>query len=697
MNSSIGFKNMKVLKDKITFDFKEITLFTGVNNSGKSSVINALQLLQESITSYNLDGILKAEFKTRKNKNKYGSVKTFVNNSSNLETNYFIYYQIENDIEYQFKIELNEGIETFGKISSINAFHLIQKVDLFNLKVITPYGANFSCELNINFNYFVESFLRKCQNTQNLINEIPKLKQICNDLNSGIMNPLQAQEIADVLSKKYSTYIDVFEGTFYSNTKRKKQKEWTYLISSTRRNTSEAKFRFNDVGVLFNRTNLLEKFEDNLDEFNSKYSQFINYGIFDFDKIWEIVKDAQQSFEHQIESFYNTEIQQAYLNFSNDLLLLLSSSTWTIQEKYSAEDLMFLPSNLIEKFIGCFEEDFGLFSTLLKSTDKTDDEKPIAYLGNSFLMATQKINFDKVNPTKLNNDAFFKILESLSEILLDYINGQKNARKNIIQNNANEKINQHIKTNLNAIQIKKNYAFVSSTRYSINRTHFYEDGSELTKLLNELEKSPNFIKTKCYDFINKWLRIFDIADEMVLIPDDETGNFKIYLKQNKKKVLLADYGLGTNQLLPIIFSLSLHRYTWDSELYDESIIPKTVVIEEPESNLHPSMQSKLAEMFIEAIEKFKVKIIAETHSEYLIRKLQYLIAKKESSINSENVVIYYFYKTSNESVKSKKVKQVEKIEIDKFGRLSKEFGGGFFDEADNSALELFLLNQYNKN
>jgi predicted ATPase len=169
------------------------------------------------------------------------------------------------------------------------------------------------------------------------------------------------------------------------------------------------------------------------------------------------------------------------------------------------------------------------------------------------------------------------------------------------------------------------------------------------------------------------------------------------LKLKNKKVLLADFGLGTNQLLPIIFSLSLHHFGWNNDLYEEYIISKTVVIEEPESNLHPSLQSKLAEMMIEATNKFNVKIIAETHSEYLIRKLQYLVAKKDSNIESENIVIYYFYKPSNELVKSKKVNQIEKIEIDRFGRLTKEFGGGFFDEADNSAVELFLLNQYNKN
>ena len=36
----IGFKNMKVLEEEQWFDFKNITLLTGTNNSGKSSIIN---------------------------------------------------------------------------------------------------------------------------------------------------------------------------------------------------------------------------------------------------------------------------------------------------------------------------------------------------------------------------------------------------------------------------------------------------------------------------------------------------------------------------------------------------------------------------------------------------------------------------------------------------------------------------------
>ena len=45
-------------------------------------------------------------------------------------------------------------------------------------------------------------------------------------------------------------------------------------------------------------------------------------------------------------------------------------------------------------------------------------------------------------------------------------------------------------------------------------------------------------------------------------------------------------------------------------------------------------------MFIETSEKFNIQFFIETHSEYLIRKLQYLTAKKE--IKPEDSVIYYF-------------------------------------------------------
>ena len=82
----------------------------------------------------------------------------------------------------------------------------------------------------------------------------------------------------------------------------------------------------------------------------------------------------------------------------------------------------------------------------------------------------------------------------------------------------------------------------------------------------------------------------------------------------------------------------------------------TVIIEEPEINLHPAFQSKLADMFVEAAKVFNIQFIIETHSEYLIRRLQYLTAKKD--IKTDDTVIYYFthpeqLKKGEEQIKNK--------------------------------------------
>jgi predicted ATPase len=52
---------------------------------------------------------------------------------------------------------------------------------------------------------------------------------------------------------------------------------------------------------------------------------------------------------------------------------------------------------------------------------------------------------------------------------------------------------------------------------------------------------------------------------------------------------------------------------------------EVLLIEEPESNLHPALQSKLAVFFVELANKYNKQIIIETHSEYIIRKIQYVV------------------------------------------------------------------------
>ena len=135
----------------------------------------------------------------------------------------------------------------------------------------------------------------------------------------------------------------------------------------------------------------------------------------------------------------------------------------------------------------------------------------------------------------------------------------------------------------------------------------------------------------------------------------------------------------------IISTQSHNRYAW----YEK---PGTIILEEPESNLHPSLQSKIADLIIDYLNDSATKVMIETHSEYLIRKLQYLVSKGKTL--PEKISILYF---DFDPFSGSKEISFYPIEIQEDGTLNREFGSGFFDEADNLAIELFNINQSQKN
>ncbi|KAA6331110.1 hypothetical protein EZS27_020263, partial [termite gut metagenome] len=56
--NNISFENFRVFKNKSDFDLAPITILTGANSSGKSSVIKALKLLQNYWLNLKEEGIL---------------------------------------------------------------------------------------------------------------------------------------------------------------------------------------------------------------------------------------------------------------------------------------------------------------------------------------------------------------------------------------------------------------------------------------------------------------------------------------------------------------------------------------------------------------------------------------------------------------------------------------------------------------
>lgn len=186
-------------------------------------------------------------------------------------------------------------------------------------------------------------------------------------------------------------------------------------------------------------------------------------------------------------------------------------------------------------------------------------------------------------------------------------------------------------------------------------------------------------------FIRKWLKEFGVCEDFsISMPIDGLG-YSILLKKGKKHIQLVDEGMGTMHLVGILLIIAANESKYKS---NEGI---TLILEEPEANMHPAWQSKLAELFLDAKTKMGVNFIIETHSEYLIRKFQNLVASQK--FDKDDIIIHYIGR------KNPKTKQpdVRNIRINPNGTLSEEFGPGFIDEADNLALELMKVRHFQKN
>lgn len=193
-------------------------------------------------------------------------------------------------------------------------------------------------------------------------------------------------------------------------------------------------------------------------------------------------------------------------------------------------------------------------------------------------------------------------------------------------------------------------------------------------------------------FLRHWMskEKFDIGADLRYESIEGVAQ-KIEVFKENRWINIADMGFGIGQILLIIIcilskAIELRSYDWFSTR--RSIL--LLMIEEPEGNLHPHFQSMIAELLSQAVKEFEINFLIETHSEYLIRKFQLMVARNE--LNREDILIYYFDKLTDKEDETK----IKKIEIKGNGKLTDSFGEGFFDESDKHAMELFRLERLNQ-
>lgn len=156
----------------------------------------------------------------------------------------------------------------------------------------------------------------------------------------------------------------------------------------------------------------------------------------------------------------------------------------------------------------------------------------------------------------------------------------------------------------------------------------------------------------------EWLKKMNIADGLAIKSVGGSARYELQVIKYDEASNLKDVGVGVAQVLPVIVA-ALHA--------NQGHI---VIVEEPESHLHPLAQSMLAELFADTSKTRRVQFIVETHSEHLFRRMQTLMAQQE--LSTEDCAMYF---VDREITGAKLIP----LEADKFGRI-KNWPDNFFGD-----------------
>jgi len=164
------------------------------------------------------------------------------------------------------------------------------------------------------------------------------------------------------------------------------------------------------------------------------------------------------------------------------------------------------------------------------------------------------------------------------------------------------------------------------------------------------------------EYVGWWLRELKMIDAFsVEAITKESNLYQVWVRKSLRasKVLITDVGFGVSQLLPV---LVLCYYVPEGS---------TVLLEQPELHLHPSVQSGLADVFIDAMKNRGIQLILESHSEHLLRRLQRRIA--EERVAKDDLALYF-------CDISKGVSKLRQLDIDLFGNITNWPENFFGDE-----------------
>lgn len=205
-----------------------------------------------------------------------------------------------------------------------------------------------------------------------------------------------------------------------------------------------------------------------------------------------------------------------------------------------------------------------------------------------------------------------------------------------------------VRNNEKSENLTLNFDYIEALR--TKPEEFYELKSEETKKIGLTGENTYDILIKSqikqdgvFENVSNWYKnnfenwSLEISYDQLINTKNKKYIFTIKNK-NISPINLQYTGQGITQALPLI----TRSYMIDEE-------PVLIIMEEPESHLHPAAHGNLAQRFVESyLEDDSKRYLLETHSQNFVLRMRRLVA--EGKLNPNDLAIYYVDYKEDESV-----------------------------------------------
>jgi len=705
----IRLENFRVFKGKSDFELAPITILTGANSSGKSSVIKALKLMQGFWKNLDVKGIL--DFS--EGSHELGDFENILTYDSD-KKEIIITYKLKKHILFgNLYIEnvfaLDESNESNnGKLVRTSLFEgeAVENIKLFEYeisdKIINSTHSEDEEYIYINYERIKNVYVPKIRDIvtaqQRFDEKCPRVKECAdNIIDEGIESIIEFENYqGKAVSKKIPITI------FYEDSEEhSEQFFWIPVINKELCDFIKIDYEvvrdiIDHEGISFlpEYPKLIERkffifakkyFKNNLDTLVNSYNSKILNLISQIPL--EKYADFEEELWNRLQKSYSIKMdKKIFLNLSKMIDKVTKQHISDYVAPFSISEEASAIPNWREYVISNSKTDFMSFFKNIEIKEINNISKYIKKPQDNI------INFN-------NRDIKIPTIESIVFYSILYYSNSLDSEifeqntLNIYDCNIINKMPlvEDIKNELECLTylhtkfVSCNMYFIDAIRANTQRFYtFSSQGTSFNAVLSKYLRQTHTIAE--IDFIKKWIKEFEIGND-ICIKNISKAGVEIYLVKGEKEINLIDVGYGVTPFLSLLLNIivAVNEYTSkqnnddSKKLYDSlGKVPISIAIEEAEIDLHPKLQSILADFFVDAQKTFNINFIVETHSEYLIRKLQFLTAKGE--IIPNDTVIHYIEDGG----------KVRTIHIKINGQLSQPFGNGFTDESSRWVKEMFM-------